>query len=210
MPRASGASRYHRTQNNDVSPSHVVVETTLGNLAFQLFDTKAPLTTRYFLDRVEQGYYDHGDIYRSSQLGNTAGPYLLQGGAALPLLQDATVAQRATAPLLETIEVTGTTGIQHVRGTISLARDLGKSGKALPEFFMCLGNFPALDENGRNVHDTQGFPAFGQITQGIELLDKLARQETKGQTHSLLLAGQMLTTPLKLLRVYQTSADSLD
>ncbi len=188
-----------------MSSSRLVVETTLGNLTLQLFDSKAPLTTRYFLDRVDQRYYDGGDIYRSSQLGVSAGPYLLQGGAALPLLQGATVAQKTTAPLLQTIEVTGKTGIQHVRGTLSLARDLGKSGRALPEFFICLGHFPVLDENGREVHDTQGFPAFGQVTQGLELLDKLAQQETKGYTASTLLAGQMLTSPLKLLRLFQSS-----
>lgn len=66
--------------------------------------------------------------------------------------------------MLDQIETTGMTGILHRRGILSLARDLNRTGHALAEFFICLGNFPTLDEGGRNLLDKQGFPAFGQVS----------------------------------------------
>ncbi len=181
--------------------TQIVIETSVGEVTARLFDDKAPLTTRFFLELVEQGFYQAGDIYRASQLGIEHGPHLLQGGAALPFLQGEKVTGQA--PMLERIETTSETGIQHRRGTLSLARDLGRTGHALAEFFICLGDFPSLDEGGRDLFDTQGFPAFGQVLAGLDFLDTLATQETKGYTHSPLLEGQMLTRPVRIERINQ-------
>jgi cyclophilin family peptidyl-prolyl cis-trans isomerase len=114
----------------------IVIETTVGDFVAQLHPDKAPLTTGYFLNLVDIGHYQGGDIYRATHLGEEDGPYLLQGGAALPFLQDSEAHSRA--PMLDKTETTGITGIQHRRGTLSLARDLNKTGHALAEFFICL------------------------------------------------------------------------
>ena len=179
----------------------IVIETTVGDIVAELHPDKAPLTTSYFLNLIDMGHYQGGDIYRSTQLGIEDGPYLLQGGAALPFLQDSEAHSRA--PMLDKIETTRMTGIHHRRGTLSLARDLNKTGHALAEFFICLGDFPSLDEGGRNLLDTQGFPAFGQVLSGLELLDKISAQETQGYTHLPLLKGQMLTSPVKIARIQE-------
>jgi peptidyl-prolyl cis-trans isomerase A (cyclophilin A) len=178
----------------------IVIETSVGDIIAQLHADKAPLTTSFFLDLVDRDFYQGGDIYRASQLGIEDGPYLLQGGAALPFLQGSKASKEA--PMLDQIETTGTTGILHRRGTLSLARDLSRTGHALAEFFICLGDFPSLDEGGRNLLDTQGFPAFGTALAGLELLDNMATQETEGYTHLPLLKGQMLTSTIKIERIY--------
>ena len=182
--------------------SSVVIKTSRGDLLVELSDNKAPLTTKYFLSLIDQGFYNGGAIYRASQLDVSDGPFLLQGGAALSFLQDARSENVVTIPMLDTVETTGTTGLEHVRGTISFARDLGRSGKVLGEFFICLGDFPSLNEGGRDLHDTQGFPAFGRVVSGLELLDEISSQETEGYTHSPILKGQMLTVPVEILNVY--------
>ena len=107
--------------------------------------------------------------------------------------------------MLEQIETTDQSGLLHRRGTLSLARDLGRTGHALAEFFICLGDFPSLDQHGRDQPDDLGFPAFGEVLAGMELLDEMAEQETAGHTHSDLLAGQMLTTPIRIERVFTVS-----
>ncbi len=181
----------------------VTIATSVGDIVVGVYVEKAPLTARFFLHLVEAGFYQSGDLYRASRLGIDNGPHLIQGGAALPFLQGSRAAKKA--PMLEQIETTGSSGILHRRGTLSLARDLGRTGHALAEFFICLGDFPSLDQHGRDQPDDQGFPAFGQVLTGIELLDEVAEQETAGHTHSDLLVGQMLTTPVKIERVFSVN-----
>lgn len=177
-----------------------VFETSIGDISAELYHEKAPVTAAFFEDLVSLGHYEDGDLYRSTQLGIEDGPFLLQGGASLPYLQNATLSRQT--PMLDQIETTKMTGILHKRGTLSLARDLNRTGHALAEFFICLGDFPSLDESGRNLPDTKGFPAFGQVLSGLEILDDIAAQETGGHTHLPLLKGQMLTSPIKIKRVY--------
>lgn len=177
----------------------IAIETSVGTIGVQLFADKAPRTTQFFLGLVDQGFYETSDIYRVSQLDNEHGPYLLQGGAALPFLQGKKASKRA--PMLDQIETTGITGIIHRRGTFSLARDLASTGHALAEFFICLGDFSSLDENGRRSHDTKGFPAFGEVVLGLECLDTLIDMDRNGETSMPLLAGQMLTDTVKVKRI---------
>ncbi len=183
--------------------TQVVIETTGGDIVAELYPERAPRTTAFFLDLVGRDHYQNGDIYRSTQLGIEQGAYLLQGGASLPFLGGAKTA--AKTPMLDQIETTGTTGILHRRGTLSLARDLNRTGHALGEFFICLGEFPTLDEGGRNLLDEQGFPAFGKVVSDMAMLDEMSAGETKGYTHLPLLKGQMLTAPVKIQRVITRS-----
>ncbi|MCR9276995.1 MAG: peptidylprolyl isomerase [Pseudomonadaceae bacterium] len=177
----------------------IVIETTAGEIVVELNTDKAPLTSAFFMDLVARDHYRGGAIYRGTQLSIEQGPFLLQGGSALPYLQDASVG--SNAPMLDHIETTGVTGIRHRRGTLSLARDLNRTGHALTEFFICLGDFPTLDEGGRNLLDEQGFPAFGKVVSALEILDEISTQETKGYTHLPLLEGQMLTTPISVEQI---------
>lgn len=172
-----------------------VIATPLGSVELSLKETIAPFTARYFVDAVESGYYKRGAIYRSTRLGVPDGPFLLQGGGALATLRGDRP-DRAIPEMLETLEGTDLTGLRHQRGTLSLARDLGRSGHVLPEFFICLGDFPSLDAGGRSLHDDRGFPAFGEVSSGIELLDALARSECGGHSSHPRLVGEMLSEPL--------------
>ena len=60
-------------------------------------------------------------------------------------------------------ETTRQTGILHKNGVISMAR--GHPGTATSEFFICVGDQPALDYNGKRNPDKQGFAAFGKVIQ---------------------------------------------
>src|SRR4029079_6101444 len=70
------------------------------------------------------------------------------------------------APIV--LERTSVTGLHHLDGTISMARSGPNS--ATSDFFICVGDQPALDFGGHRNLDGQGFAAFGQVTDGMSIV----------------------------------------
>jgi peptidyl-prolyl cis-trans isomerase A (cyclophilin A) len=76
-------------------------------------------------------------------------------------------------------ETTQKTGIKHLDGTISMARN--KPGSASTEFFICIGDQPELDFGGKRNPDGQGFAAFGKVIEGMDVVRNIQQQKDKGQ-----------------------------
>lgn len=186
-----------------MSHPRVVVEVASGAIVLEVFDQLAPRAAGYFLGLVDSGVHDGTTIYRSTSLGVPGGPRLIQAGPLGAVLAPSgggrPLSQRPQ--LLESFETTGDTGLRHRSGTLSLARDLLDTGFALPEFFLCLGDLPQLDEGGREEPDTCGFPAFGAVVEGLDLVAKIAARETAGATPVAMLEGQILTRPVEIRRI---------
>ena len=83
------------------------------------------------------------------------------------------------------------TGLKHLDGTLSMARSGPNS--ATSEFFICVGDQPALDFGGHRNRDGQGFAAFGQVTSGMDVVRAIQALPANGQ--------QQLTTPVAIRRV---------
>ena len=64
--------------------------------------------------------------------------------------------------------ITRDTGLRHLDGTISMARDT--SDTATSDFFICIGDQPDLDFGGKRNPDGQGFAAFGRVAKGMEVV----------------------------------------
>ena len=62
------------------------------------------------------------------------------------------------------LERTSDTGLRHVDGAISMARD--GPDTATSDFFICVGDQPELDFGGKRNPDGQGFAAFGRVVEG--------------------------------------------
>ena len=77
------------------------------------------------------------------------------------------------------LERTSMTGLRHLDGTISMARDGPDTATA--EFFICLGDQPALDFGGTRNPDGQGFAAFGQVVEGMDIARRINQAITNGQ-----------------------------
>ena len=78
------------------------------------------------------------------------------------------------------LERTHKTGIRHKDGTISMARL--EPNSASSEFFICLGEQPELDYGGKRNPDGQGFAAFGQVVEGMDVVRKIHRSQALGQS----------------------------
>jgi peptidyl-prolyl cis-trans isomerase A (cyclophilin A) len=88
------------------------------------------------------------------------------------------------------LERTDVTGIQHLAGTISMAR--AGPYTATSSFFICIGDQPSLDFGGRRNPDGQGFAAFGRVLDGMDVVRAINSSPAEGQN---------LTPPIGILGV---------
>jgi peptidyl-prolyl cis-trans isomerase A (cyclophilin A) len=165
---------------------HVVIRTALGDIEVEVDSARAPVTATNFLRYVDLGFYSSfGRFHRTVRADNQpddkvriaviqAGlePYRAQGFPPIPL------------------ERTRDTGLRHLDGTISMARDTPNS--ATSDFFICIGDQPSLDYGGRRNPDGQGFAAFGRVIRGMSVVNRIHDAPARGQT---------LTPPVGILEV---------
>jgi peptidyl-prolyl cis-trans isomerase A (cyclophilin A) len=65
-------------------------------------------------------------------------------------------------------------------------------GSATSEFFICVGDQPELDYGGKRNPDLQGFAAFGEVTEGMDVVKRI---------HSIDAPGQYLDKPVVILQI---------
>lgn len=167
------------------------VDTPLGAFVIEVAPTVAPVTVANYLAYVDQHLLDRAWVYRLVKHANQTPETVhkievVQWGLNLP--DDA-------PPLRPAIvhETTRQTGLRHRDGTVSMAR--GAPGTATAEFFICIGDQPELDFGGGRNPDGQGFAAFGQVVQGMDIVRAL---------HAKAGAEQWLKTPIAIGPVRRT------
>jgi peptidyl-prolyl cis-trans isomerase A (cyclophilin A) len=158
----------------------VVIQTDHGAIIVELEDKKAPITSANFLRYVDAHKYDGGTFYRASKTKGVKGAGSIQGGPP--------VRARRFAPIAH--ESTRQTGIKHKAGTISMARNA--PGSATCDFFICASPMPYLDAHPGAPGDNQGFAAFGQVVQGLDIVKKILALPANGPALYPEMKGQML------------------
>jgi len=165
---------------------HLVIETERGDIAVSLDSARAPGTVANFLRYVDGGYYTGGVFHRTvtpaNQPNDSVRIEVIQGG---PNPQP----KAAGFPPIE-LERTNVTGLKHRDGALSMAR--AGPNTATSDFFICIGDQPALDFAGHRNRDGQGFAAFGQVTAGMSVVRAI--QASAAQ-------GQRLTPPVAIRRI---------
>ena len=169
------------------TPRDVVVrmETELGDFDVRLFGSRAPVTTCNFMRYVEAGLYDGGRFFRTVRPDNQA-----QKPVKIDVIQgDIRQGAEEFPPI--PMERTITTGIHHVNGAISMARDLPENAHA--SFFLSIGDQLSLDYGGKRNPDGQGFAAFGRVIRGMEVVKRIWVSPASGES---------LTPAVTIKRVY--------
>ncbi len=155
------------------APVRVVIETDAGRIEVAIDTAAAPATAGNFLRYVDDSFYDGTSFYRvvtpDNQPDNLVKIEVIQGGA------DGTRGTREPIAL----ERTSSTGLKHLDGTISMARN--GPDTATSEFFICVGDQPELDFGGRRNPDGQGFAAFGRVVSGMDVVRKIQRSAVNAQ-----------------------------
>jgi peptidyl-prolyl cis-trans isomerase A (cyclophilin A) len=169
----------------------VRLQTALGSILIRVQTSKAPLSGSDFLNYVTNGSYNGGRFFRVVRPDNDHGSPkidVVQGGTRPGAAIGAPVAH----------ETTSMTGLRHLDGTVSLTRDKPGSGSG-SEFFICVGAQPALDFGGHRNPDGQGFAAFAQVTDGMDVVRKIWGMDASGASEDQYTAGQILRRPVGIV-----------
>ncbi|MCE2850834.1 MAG: peptidylprolyl isomerase [Roseiflexaceae bacterium] len=150
--------------------STIRITTPHGIIRVALDASAAPHTVANFLAYVRTQAYTDGGFWRTvvsnpdNQPNNTIKIDVIQGTIRTG------VEKLAPLPL----ERTTTSGLCHRDGTISMGRFAPDSAQA--DFFICIGDQPELDFGGLRNPDGQGFAAFGQVIEGMDVVRVIHRQ----------------------------------
>ena len=149
------------------------IETTEGSIIVELYPEKAPITVSNFKRYVDAQLYDNTSFFRVCTLENEA-----DRDIKIQVIQAADIDESITFPPIR-LETTEQTGIKHLDGVISMARN--EPHTATSSFFICINDQPELDYQGKRNPDGQGFGAFGKVIQGMDVVLKIQAQENEEQ-----------------------------
>ncbi|RAK58150.1 peptidylprolyl isomerase [Phenylobacterium deserti] len=172
----------------------VAIETDAGQIVVEVDVERAPVTAANFLAYVDKGLFRGGSFYRvvHSKNDNNAYPITVVQGGLGP--------EDRPSPLPPIRhEPTSETGLRHDDGAISMARD--GPGTASSEFFIVMGDQPALDFEGSRNPDRQGFAAFGHVVKGMEVVRRINRARTAKGGQEAYTRGQRLEKPVTIREV---------
>ena len=141
----------------------VLLETTSGDILIELFSDKAPKTVANFLQYVDEGFYNNTIFHR------VIPSFMIQGGGL-----GARMDEKSTR---EPVTNEADNGVKNERGTLAMARTRDPHS-ATAQFFINLVDNSFLDHSAPTL-DGWGYCAFGRVTEGMDVVDKIAKVKTK-------------------------------
>lgn len=140
----------------------VALETNQGRIVLELDAGKAPQTVENFLRYVEAGFYDGTLFHR------VIPNFMIQGGGF--------DGQQRQKPTQAPVQIEADNGLPNSRGTIAMART-GDPHSATAQFFINLKDNGFLNHSGKTAQGW-GYTVFGHVTEGMDVVDKIARTPT--------------------------------
>ena len=162
----------------------VLLTTGVGPIVIAVDVRRAPITAKNFLAYVDQRRFDGTSFYRAARGKAHPDQGLVQGGIDH-------VMPKALAPIAH--EPTSRTGLRHVDGTISMARNA--PGTAMGDFFVTVGPAPTLDA----APDYPGYAAFGHVVSGMPLIRRMLAAPTFPGGWSYDTIGQSIVRPVPIV-----------
>ncbi len=146
-----------------LAKEYVVLQTNQGNIKLELFEDKAPVTVKNFLEYVDSSFYEGTIFHRVIK------DFMIQGGGFTP-----DGVQKETRP---PIRNEADNGLKNNRGTIAMART-NVVDSATGQFFINLKDNEFLNHRGK-APSAFGYAVFGRVVEGMEVVDKIAAIPTQ-------------------------------
>ena len=140
------------------------IETNQGTIRIELFEDKAPKTTKNFIDLAEKGFYD-GVVFHRVIDG-----FMIQGGGM--------TADGKPKPTRAPIPLEARNGLSNQRGTIAMARTSVPNSATSQFFINVVDNSGKLDAPRPDGH---GYAVFGKVVSGMDVVDKIRVVPTNGR-----------------------------
>lgn len=187
VPAPSLASPNSSAASEPAATTQVTLTTEQGPIVLAVETEKAPITAANFLKYVEGKRLDGTVFYRTVKVQDEPRYGFIQFGTQND-------PKRTLPPIAH--EPTSKTGLSHVDGAISMA--MAEPGTARGDFFIIVGNTPAMDAEGANP----GYAVFGRVIQGMDVVRRIMDMPTSPTKGEGIMKGQMLepTVPLKTAR----------
>lgn len=133
-----------------------LMSTSMGDISLAIDTTNTPITGENFKQYVDSGFYDGLIFHR------VITQFMAQTGGFKPGL----VSKDGNAPIANESSV----GFSNLRGTLAMART-SNPDSATSQFFINSIDNDFLDK--ANATDGVGYAVFGQVIEGIEVVDQI-------------------------------------
>ncbi|HYC01391.1 MAG TPA: peptidylprolyl isomerase [Candidatus Limnocylindrales bacterium] len=140
----------------------VVMTTNKGVIEIELFQDKAPLSVKNFLEYAEAGHYDGTIFHRVIK------DFMIQGGGFTP--------DGMQKPNRPPVKNEANNGLKNERGTVAMART-SVVDSATSQFFINHANNAFLDHKAPTPQGF-GYAVFGKVTKGMDVVDAIANTPT--------------------------------
>jgi len=160
----------------------VLMETSSGDILLELFEDKAPVTVANFLRYVDEEFYNYTIFHRVLK------DFMIQGGG-----YGVRMDEKATH---EPIQNEAGNGLSNKRGTLAMART-SEPHSAAAQFFINVVDNDFLDHQD-DTPENFGYCVFGQVEDGMDVVDKIAKLKVKAQ-------GEHEAVPLDMVVITRIS-----
>ncbi len=137
----------------------ITIVTNQGDIAVELFDESAPISSENFKQYIADGFYAETVFHR------VIPNFMIQGGGMAADMNR----KKTRTP----VKNEAANGEKNLRGTLAMART-GEVDSATSQFFINLRDNTSLDHRDRNY----GYAVFGRVTEGMDIVDKIAGCDT--------------------------------
>ena len=186
----AGSSQTPAVEQNAV----VVFVTEKGTIEMVVDRVHAPATAANFLKYLDGGFYDGGSVNRAVRPDNS-----VRHDVEIQVIQfqiDPGRRRDQFPPI--PIERTTVTGLRHVDGALSMARNGPDTATA--SFSVVIGDQPEMDFGGRRNADGQGFAVFGRVSRGMDVVKAIQALPTGSHGPY---GTESLAPPIRIIRAYR-------
>lgn len=140
----------------------IIIKTSKGDIEAELFEDKAPITVKNFLEYVKKGHYK-GTIFH-----RVINNFMIQGGGF-----DKKMTEKSTGA---GIKNEAANGVKNENGTLAMART-SDVNSATAQFFINVSDNAFLDHTDPSDRG-MGYAVFGKVTSGMPVVNKIKAVKT--------------------------------
>ncbi|HMN40867.1 MAG TPA: peptidylprolyl isomerase [Phycisphaerales bacterium] len=161
-PKAEKKEEKAASEGDGSEYEYAKIATSKGDIYVRLNKTKAPISTKNFLEYADKKFYDNTIFHRVVK------EFVVQGGGFTTELKE----KETSAPIKNEWK----NGLKNKKGTIAMAR-VAAADSATSQFYINVQDNEALDYP-REAGDNAAYAVFGNVVAGMKVVDQIRQVRT--------------------------------